>query len=30
MGTVVHAGSGRGVVVATGARTEFGKHRRRA
>ncbi len=25
MGTVVHAGSGRGVVVATGARTEFGK-----
>jgi len=24
MGTVVHAGSGRGVVVATGARTEFG------
>ena len=25
MGTVVHAGSGRGVVVAIGARTEFGK-----
>ena len=25
MGTVVHAGSGRGVVVSTGARTEFGK-----
>lgn len=25
MGTVVHAGDGRGVVVATGARTEFGK-----
>ena len=25
MGTVVHAGSGRGVVVATGADTEFGK-----
>ncbi|HZV26986.1 MAG TPA: magnesium-translocating P-type ATPase, partial [Acidothermaceae bacterium] len=25
MGTVVHAGSGHGVVVATGARTEFGK-----
>jgi Mg2+-importing ATPase len=25
MGTVVNAGSGRGVVVATGARTEFGK-----
>jgi Mg2+-importing ATPase len=25
MGTVVHAGSGRGVVVATGARTEFGR-----
>ena len=25
MGTVVHAGSGRGVVVATGARTEFGQ-----
>ncbi|WP_194904420.1 magnesium-translocating P-type ATPase [Catenulispora rubra] len=25
MGTVVHAGSGRGVVVATGPRTEFGK-----
>ena len=25
MGTVVHAGSGQGVVVATGARTEFGK-----
>jgi Mg2+-importing ATPase len=25
MGTVVHAGSARGVVVATGARTEFGK-----
>jgi Mg2+-importing ATPase len=25
MGTVVHAGAGRGVVVATGARTEFGK-----
>lgn len=25
MGTVVHAGSGEGVVVATGARTEFGK-----
>jgi len=25
MGTVVEAGSGRGVVVATGARTEFGK-----
>ena len=25
MGTVVHAGSGRGVVVPTGARTEFGK-----
>jgi Mg2+-importing ATPase len=25
MGTVVRAGSGRGVVVATGARTEFGK-----
>ena len=25
MGTVVHAGSGRGVVVTTGARTEFGK-----
>jgi len=25
MGTVVHAGSGRGVVVATGAHTEFGK-----
>jgi len=25
MGTVIHAGSGRGVVVATGARTEFGK-----
>jgi P-type Mg2+ transporter len=24
MGTVVHAGSGRGVVVATGARTQFG------
>ncbi|MGO4601856.1 magnesium-translocating P-type ATPase [Terrabacter sp. 2YAF2] len=24
MGTVVHAGSGRGVVVATGSRTEFG------
>ncbi len=24
MGTVVHAGSGRGVVVSTGARTEFG------
>src|SRR6266508_2568141 len=25
MGTVVHAGSGRGVVTATGARTEFGR-----
>jgi P-type Mg2+ transporter len=25
MGTVVHAGSGRGVVVSTGSRTEFGK-----
>jgi Mg2+-importing ATPase len=25
MGTVVHAGSARGVVIATGARTEFGK-----
>ncbi len=25
MGTVVHAGSGRGVVVATGARAEFGR-----
>src|SRR5262245_5194406 len=25
MGTVVHAGSGRGVVVATGQRTEFGR-----
>ncbi|WP_326420812.1 cation-translocating P-type ATPase, partial [Amycolatopsis sp. H20-H5] len=25
MGTVVHAGSGRGVVVATGSRTEFGR-----
>ena len=25
MGTVVHAGSARGIVVATGARTEFGK-----
>ena len=25
MGTVVHAGSGRGVVVSTGVRTEFGK-----
>jgi Mg2+-importing ATPase len=25
MGTVVHAGSGRGVVVATGPRTEFGR-----
>ena len=25
MGTVVHGGSGRGVVVSTGARTEFGK-----
>jgi Mg2+-importing ATPase len=25
MGTVVHAGKGRGVVVSTGARTEFGK-----
>ncbi len=25
MGTIVHAGSGRGVVVSTGARTEFGK-----
>ena len=25
MGTVVHAGSGRGLVVATGPRTEFGK-----
>ena len=25
MGTVVHAGSGRGVVVATGARTHFGR-----
>jgi Mg2+-importing ATPase len=25
MGTVVHAGSGRGIVVATAARTEFGK-----
>jgi Mg2+-importing ATPase len=25
MGTVVHAGSGRGLVVATGARSEFGK-----
>jgi Mg2+-importing ATPase len=25
MGTVVHAGSGRGVVIATDARTEFGK-----
>jgi len=25
MGTVVHAGSGRGVVVSTGPRTEFGK-----
>jgi Mg2+-importing ATPase len=25
MGTVIHAGNGRGVVVSTGARTEFGK-----
>ena len=25
MGTVVHAGTGTGVVVATGARTEFGR-----
>jgi P-type Mg2+ transporter len=25
MGTIVHAGSGRGVVVSTGARTEFGR-----
>jgi Mg2+-importing ATPase len=25
MGTVVNAGSGRGIIVATGARTKFGK-----